>query len=428
MATKQNKRKSYPLVNWTDGLLVRKNHLMQLEDHFINQLCEYQSYHLNRTNYGFLPFRKGEPVSGDFSITELVTGTLEVRLKRCHAVTAGGYLIDYDADENEELTAADALPKENKQRTLKVNAQVIKPHLLTDEILVTGRLVPDEEVSLSFETSGKITDIFFTEGTLVKRGELLAKVNDRQLQAQLKRLEAQIPLAEDRVFRQNALLKRDAVSKEAYEQVKTELATLNADIENIKANIDMTELRAPFDGIIGLRQVSTGAYASPTTVVAKLTKVTPLKVEFAVPERYAREIKKGTNLEFKVEGKLDTYHAQVYATESSIDMETHSLNIRAIYPNRNGELLAGRYADIQLKQKEIEDAIAIPSEAIVPEMGKNKVFVYRSGVADPVDVIIGLRTEAEVQIVRGLSVGDTILTSGTLQLRKGMPVELQAIN
>lgn len=259
-------------------------------------------------------------------------------------------IYQFTPHENEELTAADALPKENKQRTLKVNAQVIKPHLLTDEILVTGRLVPDEEVSLSFETSGKITDIFFTEGTLVKRGELLAKVNDRQLQAQLKRLEAQIPLAEDRVFRQNALLKRDAVSKEAYEQVKTELATLNADIENIKANIDMTELRAPFDGIIGLRQVSTGAYASPTTVVAKLTKVTPLKVEFAVPNVMPGN-KKGTNLEFKVEGKLDTYHAQVYATESSIDMETHSLNIRAIYPNRNGELLAGRYADIQLKQK-----------------------------------------------------------------------------
>lgn len=341
---------------------------------------------------------------------------------------AGLGIYQFTPHENEELTAANALPKENKQRTLKVNAQVIKPHLLTDEILVTGRLVPDEEVSLSFETSGKITDIFFTEGTLVKRGELLAKVNDRQLQAQLKRLEAQIPLAEDRVFRQNALLKRDAVSKEAYEQVKTELATLNADIENIKANIEMTELRAPFDGIIGLRQVSTGAYASPTTVVARLTKVTPLKVEFAVPERYAREIKKGTNLEFKVEGKLEAYRAQVYATESSIDMETHSLNIRAIYPNRNGELLAGRYADIQLKQKEIEDAIAIPSEAIVPEMGKNKVFVYRSGVAEPADVVIGLRTEAEVQIVQGLSVGDTILTSGTLQLRKGMSVEIQAIN
>lgn len=341
---------------------------------------------------------------------------------------AGLGIYQFTPHENEELTAANALPKENRQRTLKVNAQIVKPHLLTDEILVTGRLVPDEEVNLSFETSGKITDIFFAEGSHVKRGELLAKVNDRQLQAQLKRLKAQIPLAEDRVFRQNALLKRDAVSKEAYEQVKTELATLNADIENIKANIDMTELRAPFDGIIGLRQVSAGAYASPTTVVAKLTKVSPLKVEFAVPERYAREVKKGTNLDFKVEGKLEAYHAQVYATESSLDPETHSLTIRAIYPNRNGELLAGRYADIKLKQKEIEDAIAIPSEAIVPEMGKNKVFVYRSGVADPVDVVIGIRTEAEVQIVQGLVAGDTILTSGTLQLRKGMPVEIQAIN
>lgn len=341
---------------------------------------------------------------------------------------AGLGIYQFTPRENEELTAADALPKENRQRTLKVNAQIVKPHLLTDEILVTGRLVPDEEVNLSFETSGKITDIYFAEGGHVKRGELLAKVNDRQLQAQLKRLKAQIPLAEDRVFRQNALLKRDAVSKEAYEQVKTELATLNADIENIKANIDMTELRAPFDGIIGLRQVSAGAYASPTTVVAKLTKVSPLKVEFAVPERYAREVKKGTNLDFRVEGRLDAYHAQVYATESSLDPETHSLTIRAIYPNRNGELLAGRYTDIKLKQKEIEDAIAIPSEAIVPEMGKNKVFVYRSGVADPVDVVIGIRTEAEVQIVQGLVAGDTILTSGTLQLRKGMPVEIQAIN
>lgn len=341
---------------------------------------------------------------------------------------AGLGIYQFTPHENEELKAANELPKENRQRTLRVNAQVIKPHLLTDEILVTGRLVPDEEVNLSFEASGKITDIFFTEGMPVKRGELLAKVNDSQLQAQLKRLEAQVPLAEDRVFRQDALLKRDAVSKEAYEQVKTELATLNADIENIKANIDMTELRAPFDGVIGLRQVSAGAYASPTTVVAKLTKVTPLKVEFSVPERYAREIKKGTNLDFHVEGKLNAYRAQVYATESSLDMETHSLTVRAIYPNRNGELLPGRYTDIRLKQKEIADAIAIPSEAIVPEMGRNKVFVYRNGTAEPTDVVIGIRTDAEVQIVQGLAIGDTILTSGTLQLRKGMPVEIQSIN
>lgn len=163
---------------------------------------------------------------------------------------------------------------------------------MTDEFTTTGVLLPDEEVDLSFETSGKIVEINFEEGTSVKKGQLLAKVNDRQLQAQLQRLVSQLKLAEDRVFRQDALLKRDAVSKEAYEQVKTDLATLNADIEIVKANIELTELRAPFDGIIGLRQVSVGTYASPTTVVAKLTKIAPLKVEFSVPERYAKQIKK----------------------------------------------------------------------------------------------------------------------------------------
>ena len=190
---------------------------------------------------------------------------------------------------------------------------------MTDEFTTTGVLLPDEEVDLSFETSGKIVEINFEEGTPVKKGQLLAKVNDRQLQAQLQRLVSQLKLAEDRVFRQDALLKRDAVSKEAYEQVKTDLATLNADIEIVKANIELTELRAPFDGIIGLRQVSVGTYASPTTVVAKLTKIAPLKVEFSVPERYAKQIKKGTNLNFSVEGKLDAFGAQVYAVESAID-------------------------------------------------------------------------------------------------------------
>ena len=330
--------------------------------------------------------------------------------------------------ENEELAETETSPVRKSQKALNVNAKIVRPHLLTDELFVSGKLVPDEEVDLSFETSGKIIDINFTEGSFVTEGQLLAKVNDSQLQAQLKRLEAQMPLAEDRVFRQNALLQRDAVSKEAYEQVKTELATLNADIENVKANIAMTELRAPFDGIIGLRQVSVGAYASPSTVIAKLTRITPLKVEFAVPERYARQVKKGTNLTFRIEGILQDFNSQVYATESRIDENTHTLTVRALYPNRNGELLPGRYADISLKQEEIKEALAIPSEAIVPEMGKNKVFLYRSGLAEPVDVEIGIRTEAEVQVLKGLSAGDTILTSGTLQLRTGMPVILDQIN
>ena len=325
--------------------------------------------------------------------------------------------------ENEELAMAEAKPKGGK-KVLEVSARVISPQLLTDEIPIIGRLVPDEEVQLSFETSGKITEIHFEEGSHVKKGTLLAKVNDSQLQAQLARLEAQVPLAQERVYRQSTLLQRDAVSKEALEIVKTELATLNADIEKTKAQIEQTELRAPFDGVIGLRQVSVGAYASPSTVIAKLTSVTPIKIEFSVPERYAGEVKKGTGLEFTVDGKLDAFKAQVYATEASLDAETHTLLVRALYPNKERELLSGQYAGIRLKQKEVTNTIAIPSEAIVPEMGKNKVFVYRNGKAEPVDVITGIRTDSEIQIVSGLEIGDTILTSGTLQLRKGSTVKI----
>ncbi|MEG0039224.1 efflux RND transporter periplasmic adaptor subunit [Bacteroides sp.] len=332
--------------------------------------------------------------------------------------------------ENKELAAADRVMTGNRngKKVLNVNARIIKPQLLTDEIQISGSLLPDEEVDLSFETSGKVVEINFEEGSPVKKGQLLAKVNDRHLQAQLQRLVSQLKLAEDRVFRQNALLERDAVSKEAYEQVKTDLATLQADIEIIKANIALTELRAPFDGVIGLRQVSVGTYASPTTIVAKLTKVSPLKIEFGVPERYANQVRKGTNLTFSMPGELNTFHAKVYALESRVDQDTRTLSIRALYPNANGAVLPGRYASIQLKKDEIANAIAVPSEAIVPELGKDKIFLYQSGKAQPVEITSGIRTESQVQVVKGLSVGDTIIVSGTLQLRTGLPVTLDHID
>ena len=245
----------------------------------------------------------------------------------------------------------------------------------------------------------------------------------------MQRLVSQLKLAEDRVFRQNALLERDAVSKEAYEQVKTELATLNADIDLIESNIAQTELRAPFDGVIGLRQVSVGTYASPTTIVAKLTKISPLKVEFAVPERYANDVKTGAGLDFTLEGKLNTFHATVYARESKIDPTTpYPDNPCTFIPMPNGAVLPGRYASIKLNKDEIQDALAVPSEAIVPEMGKDKIFLYKSGKAQPVEITTGIRTEAEVQVLQGLQAGDTIITSGTLQLRTGLPVTLDNIN
>ena len=264
--------------------------------------------------------------------------------------------------------------------------------------------------------------INFQEGTVVRKGELLAKVNDLPLVAQLSRYEAQLKLAEDRVYRQSALLKKDAVSQEAYEQARTELAMLNA-IDIVKSNIALTELRAPFDGVIGLRNVSEGAYASPSVVVAKLTKISPLKIDFFVPERYANQIKHGTRLSFTIEGRQERFEAAVYATESKVDIATRTLAVRAKYPNTQGKLLPGRFATVQIRMHEIPDAIAIPTEALVPEMGVDKVFLYKGGKAHAAEVKTGLRTDSSIQIIDGLNVGDTLITSGTLQLREGLPVK-----
>lgn len=343
------------------------------------------------------------------------------------AIGAGyKYYTTHYASSSEEPAAA-AQSKPAARNILNVNGLVVAPQSLTDDISMTGNLLPDEEVDLTFETSGKIVEINFKEGTAVRKGDLLAKVNDKPLVAQLARYEAQLKLAQDRVYRQSALLEKDAVSQEALEQARTELAKLNAEIEIINSNIALTELRAPFDGIIGLRNVSEGAYASPNVVVAKLTKISPLKIDMYIPERYADQIKIGTPLTFTVEGQNTTYRAEVYAKESEVDRATRTLAVRATYPNKNGRLLPGRFIAARIRMQDIPNAIAIPTEAIVPEMGVDKVYLYRSGKAQSVAVKTGLRTDALIHIVEGLSVGDTIITSGTLQLREDLPVKLDII-
>lgn len=326
-----------------------------------------------------------------------------------------------------KATSMAQAPARNARNILNVNGLVIRPQNLTDGITMVGSLLPDEEVNLTFETSGKIVGIYFNEGSMVKKGQLLAKVNDKTLQAQLSRYQAQLKLAKDRVYRQSALLEKDAVSKEAYEQAKTELATLEADIEIVRSNIALTELRAPFDGKIGIRNVSEGTYASPNVEIARLTKIRPLKIEMHVPERYADQVKKGTGLSFNVEGRTDTLQAEVYAKESKVDTETRTMLVRALYPNENGSLQPGRFVTAHIRMQDIDGAIAIPTEAIVPEMGIDKVFLYRKGKATAVAVKTGLRTDALIHIVEGLEMGDTIITSGTLQLREGLPVKLDYV-
>ncbi len=310
---------------------------------------------------------------------------------------------------------------------LNVSGLIIAPSIISEFINSTGSLLPDEEVELSFETSGKIVNIYFSEGTRVKKGDLLAKINDRHLQAQLLKLESQKKLVEEKEFRQRSLLDRDAISRESYDQVVTELQALEADILLVKARIAETELRAPFDGTIGLRYFSEGAYASPSTKIARLVKLKPMKIEFSINERYAGVIGVGFPVKFKIDGIETTFDAKVYALDPRVDVKTRTFTVRALYPNSNEELKPGRFAAINLRLSEVQNAISIPTESILPEMDGESVFLYRSGKATKAKVKIGLRTESSIQITSGLQFGDTILTTGMLQLRQGLPIVLDKL-
>lgn len=313
------------------------------------------------------------------------------------------------------------------RQELNVSGYLIKPYKLNDLYRSTGSLKPDEDVELAFETSGKIVGINFSEGTRVRKGDLLAKVNDKPLQAQLEKLDAQKKLAEEKEFRQRSLLNKDAISQESYDQIVTELQTIQADINLIKARISETELRAPFDGIIGLRYVSEGSYTNPSTKIARLVKISPIKIEFSIPEKYANVVQVGYPVSFMLENDTSTYQAAVYAVDPQIVEETRSIVIRAINPNRNENLKPGRFVTVSILLSQVEDAIAIPAEAIIPEMEGEMVFVYNNGKASGIRVGTGLRTSSHVQIVNGLKFGDTLITTGVLQLRHNLPVVLDTL-
>jgi membrane fusion protein (multidrug efflux system) len=313
------------------------------------------------------------------------------------------------------------------QQVLLASGYVIVPTQMHELIKTTGTLLPDEEVDLAFETSGKVVGIYFEEGKQVKKGDLLAKINDRPLQAQLLKLQAQRKLTQEREFRQRQLLDRDAISRESYDQVATELQSLEADIMLIEARIAETELRAPFDGTVGLRMVSEGAFASTQTNIVRLVKIKPLKIEFSIPERYSGQVTPGYPISFVIDGVPREFKAEVYAIEPKVNLDTRTIVVRALYPNNNEELKPGRYASITALLSQINNAVSIPTEALIPEMEGEKVFRFKNGKAEQVRVETGLRTESHIQIREGLEFGDTLLTTATLQLRDDLPVQLDTL-
>ena len=307
---------------------------------------------------------------------------------------------------------------------LPVSAHITKYEVLDNKVLTTGTVLANEEVDLKSEVDGKITKILFHEGSYVNTGDLLVKINDADLQAQLQSAKSRLELQKDTEYRQKKLLEKEAISQEDYDMTANQLQVNQAEVELIKARIDKTEIRAPFNGIVGLKNVSEGSFVNNSTVIASLQNINPIKIDFSIPERYSSMVEVGDEINFTISGNNKKYIGKVYAIEPKIDPVTRTLQIRALCSNTGREILPGSFANVELVLKKIENAIMVPSEALIPDIKGQKVFIYRNGFAIPQQVETGIRTDLNVQLTSGVNEGDTIITSGMLQLRPGAPVKI----
>ena len=310
---------------------------------------------------------------------------------------------------------------------LSVEALVLTPQKLDNKLAVTGSVLPNESLELKSEISGKITSIRFMEGKPVKKGELLLKINDVEMEAQLEKQKFNRKLNKDNEFRQRKLLEKDAISQEEYDNALNKLNTTAADIKLLEAQLDKTRITAPFDGIIGLRYVSEGAYISPSLVIATLYNISPAKVEFAIPGRYSQQVTQGTRIQFTIENDLKIYEGDVYAIEPRIDSDTRTLKIRALADNKSGNLLPGQFVKVELILQSMDNAILVPTEAVIPEQGGKKVFIMEGGKAKEAKIETGIRTNNSLEVLSGLKPGDTLLTTGILQLRQGMEIQISKL-
>ncbi|HZY79236.1 MAG TPA: efflux RND transporter periplasmic adaptor subunit [Cyclobacteriaceae bacterium] len=307
---------------------------------------------------------------------------------------------------------------------LPVEALVVKPGKLDNKLVVTGTVLANESLELKSEISGKITHIAFQEGSSVKKGSVLIQINDEEIRAQLQKQKHNQKLNEDNEFRQRKLLEKDAISQEEYDNALNRLNTTVADVQLLEAQLAKTRITAPFDGVIGLRYVSEGAYLSPNTTIATLYNNTPAKLEFAVPSRYSSAVASGKEIYFKIEGDTLRYNGKVYAIEPRIDQDTRTLKLRALADNSKGRLLPGQFVELELILGSTTNAILIPTESVVPEQGGKKVFLLAEGKVKEVVIETGIRTNTDLEVTRGLKHGDTVLTTGILQLRAGMDVQI----
>ena len=305
---------------------------------------------------------------------------------------------------------------------LQAEGYIVKAQPLQRIYRSSGNLVPNEAINVYAETPGRITHIYFKEGTKVRKGALLVQLYDKDILAQIQKLKAQKDLQLLTKKRQEKLLDINGISRQEVDNTITQIASIDADIAYNEAQLRKLQIRAPFDGIIGLRMVSEGAIVSTSTLITTLQQIDPLKLDFPVPERYKNQMKVGDKVYFTVSGIRDTLTGKITAIQPSADEVTRTVTSRAMVPNPDGKLVPGAFANVSIPLAENPDAILIPAQAIIPTTRDKEVAIEKNGKAKIVTVTTGLRLVDNIEITQGLQVGDTVITTGIMQVKEGMKV------
>jgi membrane fusion protein (multidrug efflux system) len=311
---------------------------------------------------------------------------------------------------------------------ISVEGLVVKTSSINEVVEASGTILANEATEIRPEISGRITQLNIREGAVVPKGSLLVKIYDADLQAQLNKLLVQLQIAEKTEERQKELLKIGGIAQQDYDLSTLQVSNIKADIELTRVNISKTEIRAPYNGRLGLKSISPGAYISPTTLITTITQMNQMKIEFSVPEKYSAQINNGLTLDFMLDGSTKSYKANVLAREGSVDQNTRNLRIRAVVQGGADQFLVpGTFAKVRMILGENSNAIMIPSNAVIPQARNKQVALYRGGMASMIDIDTGIRDSSNVQVLSGLKSGDTLVTSGLLFIKPGTKLKLSKI-
>ena len=296
---------------------------------------------------------------------------------------------------------------------------------VTNNIEVNGTVLANEQLEIHPEISGKLMYLNIPEGTSVSAGAVLAKINDADLQAQLNKSKIQLDLASKTEQRLKKLLSINGINQADCDIALNAVNNIKADIEITKAQIDKTIIKTPFSGLLGLRNVSPGAYITPQTTLATLQQINKIKIDFTVPEQYTPFIKKGKEIEVVANYNINKYKATIIATEPEISASTRNLKVRAVL--NGGNLQTGSFVKILIANGNNNQSILIPTNAIIPDADSKKLVVVKDGKGKYTPVETGIRTASMVEITKGINVGDSIIVTGVLFVKPNSAVKVKKV-